>query len=534
MSNLNETPVASEKSKEQHWADQAAADLIAAHPSQELFTLASGITPSGTVHIGNFRELITVDLVRRALLRKGKKVRFIFSWDDYDVFRKVPANMPEQEKLKEFLGKPIVKTPDPFGKAESYALHHEMAMENSIKKAGIFPEFIYQEKNYRSSLYAGEMKKALLQRKEIASILDQYRKEPLPESWMPVSVFCTNCDKDETSVTSYDNDFSIAYKCHLCKHEETIDLRKTSAAKLLWRVDWPMRWNWERVDFEPGGKDHSTDGGSFDTAKQIVKKVWNREPPMYLMYDFIRIKGKGGKISSSKGEVVTLDDMLQIYEAEMARYLFASYKSGVEFAISFDLDVIKIYEDYDRLERRYYGKEEVGEEEKIHYRRIYELAQVTDPASEMPFQPAFRHLTNVLQTYEFDFEKVLAFYSAEIKNESDKKRLSIRAACAKNWLEMYAPEDFKFKLRSQPETNFTDPAIQKVTEELINFLKAQSVLEENAIAEQIQKSLAAHSVEMGPFFKAMYQAIVGKDRGPKLAGFIVAIGKDRILPLLGA
>ncbi len=522
----------SDTHKEHHWADQAAADLIAAHPEQQLFTLASGITPSGTVHIGNFRELITVDLVRRALLRKGKKVRFIFSWDNYDVFRKVPANMPEQEMLKTFLGKPIVKTPDPFGKESSYARHHEMAMEQSIKKAGITPEFIYQEKNYRSSLYAGEMKKALQARKEIASILDQYRKEPLPDTWVPVSVFCTKCDRDETSVKNYDGDFSIAYQCHLCQHEETIDLRTTSAAKLLWRVDWPMRWNWEKVDFEPGGKDHSTDGGSFDTAKQIIKKVWNREPPMYLMYDFIRIKGKGGKISSSKGEVVTLDDMLQVYEAEMARYLFASYKSGVEFAISFDLDVIKIYEDFDRLERRYYGLEETTPEEKLHFARIYELAQVTEPLPSMPFQPAFRHLTNVLQTFEYDMAKVKEFYASDLKNEADLKRLEIRALCAKNWLELYAPEDFKFKLKNSPTVCITDSNLITVIKELLEFLKNESHLTDNAIAEKIQATLQNHQMEMGPFFKGMYQALIGKDKGPKLSGFIVAIGKARVIHLL--
>jgi len=34
-----------------------------------------------------------------------------------------------------------------------------------------------------------------------------------------------------------------------------------------------MRWAHEQVDFEPGGKDHSTPGGSFDTGKEIVKLV---------------------------------------------------------------------------------------------------------------------------------------------------------------------------------------------------------------------------------------------------------------------
>ena len=48
----------------------------------------------------------------RALREKGKDVRFIYSWDDYDVFRKVPKNMPEPEFLEKYLRYPITLVPD--------------------------------------------------------------------------------------------------------------------------------------------------------------------------------------------------------------------------------------------------------------------------------------------------------------------------------------------------------------------------------------------------------------------------------------
>ena len=91
-----------------HWAD-ITADKIIRERKQFLndkktkYVCASGITPSGTVHIGNFREIISVELVVRALRQKGADVRFIYSWDDYDVFRKVPKNMPNQEELAKYL-----------------------------------------------------------------------------------------------------------------------------------------------------------------------------------------------------------------------------------------------------------------------------------------------------------------------------------------------------------------------------------------------------------------------------------------------
>ena len=78
--------------EKQHWADLTAERVIREKGNKKQYVCAAGITPSGIVHIGNFREIITVDLVKRALEKRGKKVRFIYSWDDYDVFRKVPKN----------------------------------------------------------------------------------------------------------------------------------------------------------------------------------------------------------------------------------------------------------------------------------------------------------------------------------------------------------------------------------------------------------------------------------------------------------
>ena len=142
------------KPRSTHWADITADKIIRERGPKEHYTCASGITPSGTVHIGNFREIISVELVVRALRDKGEKVRFIYSWDDYDVFRKVPKNMPQQELLETFLRKPIVLVPDVLGDEESYAAANEKNLEKLLPTVGVFPEYIYQAKRYRNSEYA--------------------------------------------------------------------------------------------------------------------------------------------------------------------------------------------------------------------------------------------------------------------------------------------------------------------------------------------------------------------------------------------
>ena len=542
--------------KPNHWADQVAQRLVSTKPTQEKYTLASGITPSGTVHIGNFRELITVDFVNRALKRLNKKTRFFFSWDDYDVFRKVPKNMPKQELLSKYLGKSIIDTPDPYDKTDSYAKYHERELENSIARVGVQPEFLYQAEKYRQQNYSEWIKMAMQKRDVIVSILNEHRSKPLADSWYPISLFCEKCGDNDICFDEYDGEYEIKYICQKCNHSEKIDFRKTKAVKLLWRIDWPMRWAYEKVDFEPGGKDHSSDGGSFTTAKEIVQKVYESQPPVYLMYDFVRIKGKGGKISSSSGDVITLNDVLQIYEPEVVRYLFASYRNNVEFAISFDLDVIKIYEDFDRLEKKCFGLEEISEKKRPALQRIYELSLIEDEVIDFenqsqnplkttpfrsPFRAAFRHLTNVLQIFEFDIEKTINYYQKETKNsltESDLKKLHQRIDCATYWIKNYSPEDFRFQINivvsSETKNQFDEKtllAFQKVKNLLEGYFDLESI-DSKELSDKLYEIV--HEVELEPsdFFKSMYLILIGKEKGPKLASFMQTIGKEKILNLL--
>ncbi len=517
-----------------HWADTYAEKIIREKGDKELYVCAAGVTPSGTVHIGNFREIISVELVVRALRERAKKVRFIYSWDDYDVFRKVPANMPRREELAEYLRRPITATPDPYGREESYARHNEKEMEELLPLVGIEPEYIYQAAAYRASRYARGIRTALEQREKLREILNEHRTSPLEEGWWPVSVFCGSCDRDTTVVEAWDGEYCLSYHCDSCGNREEVDLRSTPAVKLLWRVDWPMRWAFEKVDFEPAGKDHHSEGGSFDTARRIVAEVYGSKAPTSFQYDFIGIKGRGGKISSSSGEVVSLADVLEVYQPEVVRYLFASTRPNAEFAISFDLDVIKNYEDYDRAERIYFGAEEVSEKRAARERRIYELSQVKAVPERLPPQPSFRHLSTVVQINEGDVEQTVESLGLEAGGGVD--RLKTRARCAGNWGRRYAPETCRFSLRDPaPSAPAADPPQRKALARLRREIEENLEGHDEASLSTAVYDVARHSgVEPKELFKAVYRALIGKEMGPRLAAFILTVGKERIVRLLAA
>ncbi|MBY0399933.1 lysine--tRNA ligase, partial [Myxococcota bacterium] len=432
-----------------HWADIAARRVLAAHPDRRPIVVAAGITPSGVVHVGNFREVMTVDLVARALRDQGIAVRFIYSWDDFDVFRKVPADAPEQAMLTENLRRSVADVPDPFAKdpanpvgpTDSYASHHIAVFEASLAPLGIVPEFIRQSKAYRAGRYAEGIRRALEKKDVIRAALDQFRSEPLPESWLPLAGFCKSCGRDRIDF-AWSGDWRVGMDCRDCGVRTEVDLREGGDVKLPWRMDWPMRWAFEGVCFEPGGKDHSSAGGSYDTARQIVGPVFDWIAPEYVPYDFVRIKGGGGKISSSAGGAVTVADCLEVYEPEMLRWIFASQRPNSEFQISFDVDVIKLYEDWDRAVANAHEPDDGGKNDKKRQvvRRTIELSRIVPgriaPGTKPVRVPSFRPLSVTLQIYDGDLERTLEHYrrTGEVENEAEAERLRLRAVRVWRWI----------------------------------------------------------------------------------------------------
>ncbi|MEX0920958.1 MAG: lysine--tRNA ligase [Candidatus Pacearchaeota archaeon] len=485
------------------WADKIADEIIKLNDKKE-YVCASGITPSGTIHIGNFREVITTDLVVKALQDKGKKVRFIYSWDDYDRFRKVPTNVPKN--YEKYIGFPLSKFPHPSNKKISYAEYFEKEFESSLEKLGIKPEFIRQSIMNENCKYSSLIKTSLDKKDEIKKILNKYRKEPLGKDWYPFVVYCEKCNKDSTKII-YAEDYNIEYSCK-CGFQNKIDYRKKGIVKLKWRVDWPGRWKYENVDFEPGGIDHSASGGSFDTSKIIVKKIFDHKAPKYTFYEWVRIKG-GKEFSSSSGNAVSLAEVESVYEPEVLRYIFVGTRPNKGFQISFDNDIIKIYEEYDDLEHRYFEKL-VDPQEK----RIYELSQIKIPKKK-PNRENFRHLITLVQTGKEN----------ELNSLSKK-----RAEKVKNWLKNYAGEDMGFEVQDEIKIDLTDP--QKEALILLKESLATKEFNEEELFNEFYNICENIGIKHKDFFQTAYRVIINKTKGPRLAGLILVIGQKNVVDLL--
>ena len=101
------------------WPFEQAKQIVARlkkTPKDEVL-FETGYGPSGLPHIGTFGEVARTTMGRtafRLLTRDEIPTRLLAFSDDMDGFRKVPGNVPNQQMMASFLGKPLSRVPDPF------------------------------------------------------------------------------------------------------------------------------------------------------------------------------------------------------------------------------------------------------------------------------------------------------------------------------------------------------------------------------------------------------------------------------------
>ena len=171
-----------------------------------------------------------------------------------------------------------------------------------MDQLGIRPRYIRQSKEYRAGKYNEQIKVAMNKRLKIFEILNKYqtleregpgKRRVAPRGVLPAARLLCKCDTDNTKITLWDDATStVGYSCAKCGHSESFKLDGPINAKLVWKVDWPMRWVFEGVDFEPGGEDHAAPGSSFTVGKQIAPEIFGGRAPSFTEYSFVGMAGR--------------------------------------------------------------------------------------------------------------------------------------------------------------------------------------------------------------------------------------------------
>lgn len=581
--------MAQAQSTEADWVSRFADEVIAEGERRapgKTIVVASGLSPSGPIHLGNLREVMTPHLVADEIRRRGHEVRHVLSWDDYDRYRKVPAGVEGiDESWAQHIGKPLTSVPAPAGSAyANWAEHFKAAMVDALAELGIEYDPISQTEQYTTGVYREQILHAIKHRGDIDAILDQYRtkdkatgqpkkpqqkqqQKPVDEAeleaaegsgaaaeddgssgagYFPYKPYCGVCERDLTTVTSYDDDTTaLAYTC-VCGHAETVLLSEFNRGKLVWKVDWPMRWAYEGVIFEPSGVDHSSPGSSFVVGGQIVRKVFGGDQPIGPMYAFVGISGMA-KMSSSKGGVPTPGDALKIMEAPLLRWLYARRKPNQSFKIAFDQEIQRLYDEWDKLEAKVADGTVLPADAAAHSRAA------RTAAGELPRTPRplpYRTLASVVDITAGHDEQTLRILSdldpANPVTSLDETRP--RLDRAQHWILTQVPAENRTIVRATPDAELLGSLDDEGRASLRLLLEG---LDEHwsldgltTLLYGIPKVLAGLEPHAKPtpelkaaqraFFVLLYQLLVSRDTGPRLPTLLLAVGADRVRELVTA
>ena len=132
----------------------------------------TGYGPSGLPHIGTFGEVARTSMMINALnhIQNIDHELITFS-DDMDGLRKVPDNIPNDQILKDNLGKPLTAIPDPFKKFNSFGEHNNEKLKEFLNKFNFKFKFKSSTENYKKGVFNNSLIRVLERYDEIMNII---------------------------------------------------------------------------------------------------------------------------------------------------------------------------------------------------------------------------------------------------------------------------------------------------------------------------------------------------------------------------
>ena len=564
------------------WVTRAADDAIRHHErtgADGPVTCSSGISPSGPVHLGNLREFLMPHFVADELRRRGVPVRHLHVWDDYDRFRKVPYGV--DPSLAEHIGRPLVAVPDPW------ECHASWPSTTRSRSCGARMRWAPRwRRSPRPSATGGRLPRGGAARRSTPR-RDRRRARAAPHQeggapprgprrrarrpggggdgrlgrerrgrrrrervgYFPFKPYCHDCGRDTTTVTAYDDDTTdLAYTCSVCDYHGTTNLATQDEGKLVWKADWPMRWAFEQVDFEPAGMDHATPGSSFTVGHELVESIWDYPRPAWFGYGFVGFAGVQ-KMSSSAGGAPTAEDALRVLEPSNPAVALRPAPAPA--------DLRHRLRPRGRAAVRRVGR--AGPQGRRPRKRdaqvlAYERAAATDSSGPLPRPRVvvpFRMLASVADVTAGSAEQISRIVSHLGHAHDSVDDLEPRLSRAMAWTAEFVPAADRTTVRSEPDAAAIEPRCRTGAgvggsaargARSPRRARARARTGDRAGVRRTEAGAGPRprrqptdevKADQKEFFRLLYHLLVDAERGPRLPTLIVALGTDRVRTLLG-
>lgn len=533
--------------KDLFWADQLAKQIMERMERENCIpNIKCQQTPSGAKHIGNLNDVVRAYFPSKSLHERGVGHTFVHTTDDRDPLKDMPFKLPDMDgkwhktselpDMKEYLGMPLFRVPDPFGCCASWSDHFTKVWMDGVYSLGMEPDLYSVNSLYSEGKLTKYVRMVFEKIDEAGRIVAKYQQTK-DTDYIPFDAICSNCGR-LANIDSFDLDsMTVHYECggkaikkkrsEGCGHSGDVP---ATEGKLQWRFEWPALWALFGTTYEPFGKDHAE--GSWKSGQEIARCIFEIEPPIPFVYEFFLVNGE--KMSASVGNVYITQDMLGIMEPEVFLYFYTKRPNRQR-----DLDLKRLYlmaDDFERAERVYFGVDkEKNETDRNNIIRSYRMCMKQIP-EEMPVRIPYQFAALIGQIHADGLNNALELlkFTGHIGKitEEEKERVRKRLALARNWALKYADEDARIRLNEKP------PAMELRDNELNALLALSKELKKDADDKELQSRIfdiaREHNVDTKKFFQLLYRILVGKDSGPRLGPFIVAVGRERVSKILSS
>ncbi len=485
--------------------------------SKNKIIFQTGYGPSGLPHIGTFGEVARTSMMMNALrhIEEIESELITFS-DDMDGLRKVPENIPNDEILKNNLGKPLTSIPDPFNKFKSFAEHNNEMLKQFLKKFNFEFSFKSSTENYKNGTFNESLKRIAEKYDDIMNIILPTLRSERRKTYSPFLPLCPDSGKVlEIPLLKLDKKNGEVTFDNSGKKIQTNIF--DGNCKLQWKVDWAMRWFTFDVDFEMYGKDLTESA----ILSSKVCKILGKTPPNGFAYELF-LDENGEKISKSKGNGITIDEWLKYSSPEsLSLYMYQNPKRAKKLYS----DVVpKAVDEYLSLIEKY---TEQKEKDKLS-NPVWHIHNGKPPNEKIVMN--FSMLLNLVGSSNADNKEILWKFINRFHKDAKPQSNPIL-----NALTGYAVKFFNEKLK--PKKIYKKPNAQE-KKALKNLVEKIKTVNTSMLPEEIQTIVYSVGKENGyeknlrDWFKLIYQVLFGDIDGPRMGYFISFFGVQETIKLI--
>ncbi len=502
------------------WPFQEAQALVKryekAPPEKGYVLFETGYGPSGLPHIGTFGEVARTSMVQRAFeVISDIPTKLVCFSDDLDGMRKVPGNVPNSQRLEEYLQLPLTSVPDPFEEFESFGHHNNAMLRRFLDTFGFRYEFISATEFYKSGQFDEVLLRAAERYDDIMKVmlksLREERQEtysiflPMhPETGRVLYVPMKHVDASKGEITFDDED----------GREWTVPVTG-GHVKLQWKPDFGARWAALGVDFEMYGKDHSTNTPIYDRICEIL----GGKKPNHFTYELF-LDDQGHKISKTSGNGVSIDEWLTYAATESLSY-FMYQKPKTAKRMHFDV-IPRAVDEYHQQLRAYPGQDVAAQANNpvwhIHGGKVPD-STMTVPFSMLLNLASVANAEEKAQLWGF-----IQRYAPETSPQTNPD-LDAAAGFAVRYFNDFVKPAKTYRLPSDLERE----ALQDLRDQLAAY---DGPTDDEALQGIVYACGRERFEPLRDWFKAIYEVLLGASQGPRFGGFIALYGVEETVALI--